>query len=1024
MNLTKFAFENKPLTYTFLAVFCVLGFLSYLGMPRNSMPPFLVRFASVVTQFPGASPERVEELVTSKIEEAIQEIPEVDYITSESRTGISIVSVAIKESETDLQPIFDDMRRKVDRLQGELPQGIQGPVVDDDLGDVFGIFVGITGDGFSYAEIKDIADDVRHELIKISDAAKVVIVGNQEENIFIDYDNARLADLGLTQGQLQNILATTNIISPGGRLVVGPENIIVEPSGNFESIEDLKNTLINVGQENLPIPLGDLTNIYRGYIDPPESLVRVNGDPGLVLGISLKDGGNIVTLGQLVDKKVRELQQIYPHGVDIKRVLSQDIVVAKSVNDFLENLLQSVAVVLFVMLIFLGLRTGLVVASLIPVAIVMGIMFMDNLNVGLDKVSLAALIIALGMLVDNAIVMSESIMVKMEAGVDSVKAAIDSSNELMVPLLVSTMTTSAAFVSFYLAKSTMGEVVGPIFVVVTVVLLSSWLAALTLIPLLCIAFIKVKKQPTQTDEKPSALRSIYRRMLVLSLKNSLVFSVILVVLFVASIWGLSLVPSIFLPDDDRNLVYADLEMPIGTTLERTTVIVDAVEAFTRENLLVNDERDQGVVDWSAYIGKGAPKYDLGYTPSEGASHLAHLVFNTDSDASNDGVIQQLEIFCRDHFPELTATVSRLASGGGSSNPIAIRISGKSADKLFDILDQVKNKLRHAEGTRNVKDNWGMRSKKMIVSINQASAQRAGITNQDIATSLQTVLSGIKTGEFREGDKVIPVMMRDAQQNGLTIEKLEGLNIFSQNTGRNVPLTQVADLGISWQASKIMRRDLNKTITVTSDLAPGITVPDVLEQVLPWLETYAQSWPNGYSFEVGGESENSADAMNAVAVNLPIAFFAILLLLIGQFNSFKKPLIVLLTIPLGFIGVVFGLLIARSYFGFFAFLGVISLAGIVINNAIVLLDRIQIESDSGLEPAQAILTAAQQRFRPIMLTTATTSLGLIPLWLGGGPMFEPLAISVIFGLLFATVITLLFVPVLYKILYGVSFKDIS
>jgi len=1022
MNITKMVIENKPLTYTFLVVFLVLGMQAYLAMPRNSMPPFLVRFVSIVTQFPGASPERVEELVSDKIEEAVQEIPEVDYIESESRTGISIVSVAVKESETDLQPIFDDIRRKVDAVRDQLPDGIRGLDVNDDLGDVFGILIGITGDGFSYAEIKEVADEVRDELIKIPDAAKVDIVGNQEERIFIDFDNARLAELGLTQGQLQQVLAATNIISPGGRIVLGRENIIVEPSGNFETLNDLKKTLIAPAGGGASVFLGDVTRIYRGYIDPPDSLVSVNGEPGLILGISLKQGGNIIALGQTIDGKIRELQQIYPHGIDIGRVLSQDLVVEKSVNDFMVNLLQSVAVVLFVMLIFLGFRTGLVVASLIPVAIIMGLMFMKFLGIGLDKVSLAALIIALGMLVDNAIVMSESIMVKMEEGESAVTAAIASSQELLVPLLIATMTTSAAFVSFYLAESTMGEIVGPIFVVVTMVLLSSWLASLTLIPLLCIAFIKVTKkerdrgQPTQTG-----FRAFYQKLLLLSLKNHVVFSLATFLLFVSSVIAMSWLPVIFLPDDDRNLVYADIELPPGTTITHTAEVVGEVDQFVRRELLVNTDRQHGVVDWSAYVGKGAPKYDLGYSPSEGASHLAHMVFNTDSDASNQEVIDRLETYLVNHYPDMTALVSRLSSGGGSANPVAIRISGKSETRLFAIVDELKAKLKENPHTKNVRDNWGMRTKKIVVAINQANAQRVGITNQDIAVSLRTVLSGIKTAEFRENDKVIPIMMRDAQQAQLTFEDLEGLNIFSQSTGRNVPLKQVANLDVVWQASKIKRRNLYKTITVTSDLETGATVGDVMKTVKPWLEQASPSWPNGYAYALGGESEDSADAMGAVVVNLPIAFFTILLLLIGQFNAIRKPIIVLLTIPLGFIGVVFGLHVARSYFGFFTFLGVISLAGIVINNAIVLLDRIKIEADEfGRSPQDAIIAAAQQRFRPIMLTTATTSLGLIPLWFGGGPMFEPLAIAVIFGLLFATVITLLFVPVLYKIFYRISF----
>ena len=1019
VNITKLSSDNKPLTFTFLAFFMIMGVLAYLNMPRNSMPPFLVRAVSIVTQFPGASPERIEALVTDKIEEAVQEIPEVDYISSESRTGISIITVAIKENETVLQPIFDDIRRKVESVQNDLPDGAKEPQVNDEFGDVFGVLVGLLTDGFTYAELKDMADDIRDEFIKLSDTAKVEIVGTQEERVFIDYDNARLADLGLTQSMIQNTLAATNIIYPGGEVILGHERIILEPTGNFESLADLNKTIITAGRGTQPLFLGDITQIYRGYIDPPDSIVRVNGQKGLVLGISLKEGGNIIDLGAEIDRKIEELKSVYPHGVDFVRVASQDLVVDLSVSDFLSNLIQSILVVLAVMLLFLGLRTGLVVASLIPMAIIMGLFGISLLGLGLDKVSLAALIIALGMLVDNAIVVSESIMVKMEEGEKPLEAAVNVSQELMIPLLISTLTTVAAFMPFYLAESVMGEIVGPIFIVLAVVLLSSWAIALTIIPLLCAVMIRVKKKKQQNDRQTGA-RKAYGRLLLFCLKRPAVLMIAIVLSFFAAVLAMKWLPFIFMPDDDRNLVYADIEMPVGTAIERTDEVVSEIEAFIGEQLLVKSPGQNGVSDWSSYTGKGAPKYDLGYTPSEGASHQSHLIMNTSLSMANPLVISKLETWCRERFPEIDIKVSALASGGGSADPVAIRISGKEPERLYNIVDQVKAKLKTVPGSKSIGDNWGMRTKKLVVDIDQTRAQMAGVSNQDVGVSLRTVLSGIQTSEFREGDRIIPIVMRNNQPNRMDIPTLESTNIFAQSTGKNVPLKQVADVEVKWQAAKIMRRDLYKTITVTSDVQPGFTAASIFAEMGPWLEEAQAEWGVGYRFQMGGESEDSSKAMNAVAVNLPTAFFAIVLLLVGQFNSFKKTTIVLLTIPLGFIGVVFGLLIGQSYLGFFSFLGIISLAGIVINNAIVLLDRIKLEIEVFKRPPfEAIIEAANQRFRPILLTTATTSLGLIPLWIGGGPMFQPMAIAIIFGLLFATVITLLFVPVLYKVFFRVS-----
>ena len=1022
MNLTELAIKNKWLFLSLLAVCLFLGASTFKDMPRDDMPPFLIRAVNIVSSFPGAGPERVEMLVTDPIEKVVQEIPEIDYITSESRTGISIVTIRIKDSEFDLRPIFDDIRRKVEDVQRKLPQGVV-PNINDELGDVFGILIGLTADGYTYAELKEIADDIRDGLIKIPDSAKVEIVGDQKETIYVDFDNARLAELGLSKRQIENVISGTNIIFPGGAIRIGDERVILEPTGNFESIADLEKMIIPYGASSLVIHLGDIANVRRGYEDPPLSRVRINGEPGIVLGVNLKKGGNIVNLGLQVNKKMEAYTARYPIGVDLIRVASQDEIVGNSVKDFTGNLAQAVLVVLFTMLIFLGLRTGLVVASLIPSVILVTIFFMNMLGIGLNQVSLAALIIALGMLVDNAIVMSESIMVKMEAGEKPVEAAIASSRELSAPLLVSSLTTSAAFLSFYLAEAVMGEIMGQIFVVLTIALLSSWVLSLTIIPLLAVNFIKVKHKGTQNSEKKGIferLQRYYEIILSWNLKRPFILITIVVMLFVISLWGISFLPFVFMPDSEKTVVSANLELPIGTAIEKTDRIVGEIEHYIRSNLLVGDDKKEGVVSFSSYVGKGAPKYDLGYSPPETNSYSAHILINTSSPDINQSVIDSLDAFCMNNFPDLKAIVSRLKSGGASSDPVSVRITGKNPEHFYPIVDSIKGKLREIPGTKTIADDWGMPVKKFIIKIDPIKTQLAGITNQDVAVSLQTILTGASIGDYREGDKVISIMMINADWKTLDIEQIESLNITAQESGKNVPLRQVADIDLVWEPAKILRRDLYRTITVSSDLVSGYTARDVTDKLVPWLKEQQKDWPRGYSFEPGGELEDSGKAMGAVTEKLPLSFFIIVLLLIGQFNSLRKPAMVLLTIPLGLIGVVGGLLAAGSYFGFMGFLGLISLAGIVINNAIVLLDRIKIEMDEfNKEPGEAIIAAGTQRFRPIILTTATTSFGLIPLWLGGGLMWEPMAIGIIFGLLFATVLTLLFVPALYKVFFRVK-----
>ena len=992
-------------------------------MPRDSMPPYTIRVASVVTSFPGAGPERVEALITSKIEEVAQELPELKTVASESRTGLSVVSVELKQevSPDELQAVWDRLRRKIDTIRSDLPEGIYGPEVKDDgIGVVYGIVIGLTGDGFTFAELETYAKDLRDDLIKLPDAAEVRISGIQEERIYLQFNDARLAELGLSAQKIKNSIASTNIVFSGGEVSLEDERLVLEPTGSYADLDDLGRTLIAVGKDG-SVYLGDVTRIVRAYETPQQRLVKINGQPGLSLSVALSEGANIIKLGEEIDQLVARHQARLPLGITLNRVASQDFEVEKSVANFTNNLLQSVTIVLLSMLIFLGLRTGLVVASLIPMAIVATLFIMGIFDIGLNQVSLAALIMALGMLVDNAIVVSEAIVVKMEKGTDAKEAAIESARELAVPLLVSSLTTSAAFLSFFLAASIMGEMMGPLFSVITIALLSSWLLSLTMVTLLAVFFIRVKRQTSQSEKSTfiDRLNGQYKELLLKALARPYSFMGIIAGLFVLSLFGFGFLPFIFFPDSERNLLTVNLNLPLGTKIETTTARVERLESYIADSLLVSKNRQRGVTDWATFVSEGPPSYDQGYQPGEANSGYAHMLLNTSSGDDNQWVIDRLDAFCFRSFPDAEIRVSRLAGGGGGSD-VAVRITGPDPNELFGLADRIKQKLNEISTAQNIGDDWGPKIKKVVVDIDQSRTQNAGLTNQDIALSLQTALTGFNTGAFREGDQSLPIVLRNESSQDVDVRQLESINIYAQGSGKNVPLGQVAQIVPQWQLAKIKRRDLYRTLTVTCDAKSGFTAQDITDELIPWLEEDSKSWQPGYRYELGGESEQSSEAMGAVFAKLPLSGFIILALLIVQFNSFRKTFIVLSTIPLGLIGVIVGLLVFRSFFGFFAFLGLISLAGIVINNAIVLIDRIQIElNQSGRASIEAIVAAAQQRFRPILLTTCTTTLGLIPLYLGGGLMWEPMAVAIMVGLLFATVITLLFVPVLYKILFAVK-----
>ncbi len=1023
MDITKFAVEKTRVIIVLLAIIIFGGFAAYINMPRAEDPGFLIRTAIVTTLFPGANPERVELLVTDKIEKIVQEMPELDYLESRSKSGISIIYVNVKEKYKDLQPIWDKLRRKVQRAQMQLPDNTLGPFVNDEFGDVFGSIITITAEGYSYRELKDIADDVRDDLLRIENVAKVDIHGIQEERIFLEYKNARLAEFGVSPSQLSQILNNQNILFSGGDVKINEERIVLEPTGNFDSVDDIKKTVINIPGRSGVIFLEDIVEIKRGYIDPQSEIVRSTGADALILAISLKEGGNIIDLGADLKNAVARLQADYPIGVEFDTVSFQPGYVEGLINDFIENLVQSIVIVIALMLVFLGARVGILVASLIPVSILMAFLIMSNFGIGIEKISLAALIISLGMLVDNAIVMSESIMVKMREGQKALDAILNSSRELKKPLLIATLATSSAFLPIFLAKSAVGEFCSSLFKVVSITLLSSWILALTIIPAACYYFLKLKPASENESVYDNKYYTAYRNFLIKLLKNPIRSLCGILVIFFIAMYGFKFVPKMFFPDSDRPTFIVEAKVPYDSDIGKTNRVIASVENYLKENHMVNDERKEGVTNWFSVIGKGAPRFILSYSPEPPAINFGTIIVNVTSFDLVADVIKDVRDYMNSTFPDVEATVKKPPLGPPANYPVEILISGKDERKIFEITDRVKAKLREIEGTTLITDDWGARIKKIVVDIDPVRAQRAGVTNKDIAVSLQSAFSGLNLSQYREEDELIPITLRTTKNYREGLGKIESINVYSQMTGKSVPLSQVASIKPEWQPSRIMRRDRLRTVTVQSLISEDANAIAIAMQAQKWLdEVEAPTWDMGYYWDLGGIVEKSQDGNKSIGDKLPITGLLIFLLLVIQFNSLRKTAVVLCTLPLALIGVTFGLLVAKSYFGFITLLGIISLAGIVTNNAVVLIDRIKLESEVYKDdPARAIVVAAQKRARPILLTATTTIGGLIPLWLGGGPMFQPMAITIIFGLAFASLLTLGVVPVLYSLFYRIDFR---
>ena len=1048
MNITKLTLNNSRITIIAILLVAAFGVSNYFKMERDSMPPYTVRFATVVTGFPGASPIEVESLVTDPLEEIIREIAQVKTISSESRPGLSVITLELitDVSAAQLQSVWTVLRNKVADNRMNLPENIMGPIVkDSDIGTVYGVILGVTGDGVEYKILEEYAKEAREKLLSLPDVSKIKYGGVQQERIYIEFDDKQLARYGVDFNKIRNIIYASNILQPGGEINIGRQRITIEPSGSFGSLEDIKKIMIPTLGGTF-VYLEDLTtNIYRDYIFPREKIVKVNGKPAVALFLSLKDGANIVRMGTDVDAYVEQINATLPVGVELVRSASQDRVVDGQVNAFLVNLVQSIIIVLSIMLIFLGFRTGSLVASLLPMVILTSFFFLGLLGLGFNKVSLAALIISLGLLVDNGIVVSESIMVSMKKGMTVTQASIYSGKVLVIPLLVSSLTTSAAFLPFALANTPMGEISSQLFWVVSITLFASWVLSFTLIPMLAILIIKSGdsgkgKWGKMIDRVIISSNLWYNRLLVRVLKKPARFLSLIITLFLLALFLIQFIPFKLVPDSDRNLVTVDIQFPSGTQIEFTEKAVNDIGNFIDQSLLVGTNRiklanssasstnsrtnSRGILGYSAFIGEGPEPYDLGYFKNEAKSSYAHMLLNTTGDKDNSYIIAKLDSFCVNNIPDANIRVNRLTGAGASGTPVEIRISGNDPDKLQLLSEQVKTKLRTVNGTRNINDNWGPKIKKIFVEIDHDKARRAGLTNMETAMALNTGMSGMRVGEFRENDKRIPIFLKSDQGVDGNIDELRAFNIFSAQAGRNVPLNEIANISTEWQFSKIIRKDLERSVTVGAYLKDGYTASDVFKDIGPWMEDEKSGWEAGYNYEFGGEDEDKADNLGAIFANLPLALFIILILLVLQFNSFRKTLIIAVSIPLGMIGVVAGWFIGGSFVSFFGVLGVIALAGIVVNNAIILIDRIDVEfaEDPNVDKRDAIIKAAHNRFRPVLLTTLTTSLGMLPLWFSGDLLWQPLALAIIFGLLFATLITLLYVPVLYRLLYKIKFTD--
>ncbi|MEL7061254.1 MAG: efflux RND transporter permease subunit, partial [Acidobacteriota bacterium] len=878
MNITAAAIRYNRVTLVAVLALFVSGLSAYVQLPKAQDPGFTIRTATVTTLFPGASPERVEQLVTDAIEEKIQEMPEVDEITSESISGVSVVTVSFKDSYDDMPPIFDDLRQKVEDVIPELPSGAVTPQVNDEYGDTYGHLYSLVGSGFTPKDLRDAALDVRDVLLKEPDIAKVNLFGDIEDAIYIEYNNARLTELGVSPQQLEGVLQSLNILASGGDITIGRELIVLEPTGNFDTVEDLREAIVEIPGSQALIRLRDIAEIYRAYEDPISQKVRIDGEEGISLAISMREGGNILTLGERLETLTRELEGGLPLGMELRPMFLQSQLTGASVDAFVSNLVQAVLIVILVMIVSLGIRTGLVVASLIPVVMVSTFVMMSVFAIGIDQISLAALIISLGLLVDNAIVVVEATIVRRQNGEEPIPAAVNAAGEMMVPLIISSLTTAAAFTPIALAESAVGEFTASIFYVVTIALLLSWTMAMTFIPMLT-PFIKVepKQKSENGGEFNSAFYRGYRRLLETVIRFPLLFCALVIGAFALSMMGMGSVPQVFIPPSEDAVLTATLELPPGSDIEVTEALIRDLDGFLEsKRASAEDPTAIGTRGWTSYIGSGGPRFVLSFSPENPRNSVATLILNVNNSASLDPIKLAIEDYIFENHPDARLQVKRLANGPPVAYPIEIKLSGPEFDELFALQSQIKSKLWEYDVVTAVQDTWGPQSKKLIVDVDQARAFRAGVSNLDIATSLNAGLAGQEMTEFREQDETIPVILRSEGSDREDLRKLENLSVFSQSSGAVVPLSQVAEEKVVWEPARIERLDRVRMITIQVQLQLGVTVAEVLDTFRPWLNEQQATWKPGYSYIEGGETEESDKAAVSVVAALPFAAVAIVM----------------------------------------------------------------------------------------------------------------------------------------------------
>ncbi|ATC88855.1 efflux RND transporter permease subunit [Pseudoalteromonas arctica] len=1019
MSFAQLSIEKKVISWMFTLLLLIGGSVSYFDLGQLEDPEFTLKKAMVITMYPGASPQQVEEEVTFPIENAIQQLPYVDYVTSISSNGKSQISVEMKSNyrKEQLRQIWDEMRRKINDLSPSLPSGVYPSTILDDFADVYGVMYSVTGDGYSYDELKDYVDFLKRELVLVKGVSKVTVAGQQQAQVMVEVSTRKLAQLGIAPSHIFQLLQSQNTVSNAGKIRVGDESIRLHPTGEFKDVKELETLLISKSGANELIYLGDVAKVYREYAEVPNNIIRYNSQQALLIGVSFMSGVNVVDVGKNIDEHLASLEYQRPHGIHINSVYNQPQEVQKSVDGFIISLLEAIAIVIVVLLLFMGLKSGILIGGILLLTVLGTFIFMKLFAIDLQRISLGALIIALGMLVDNAIVVTEGILINLKRGQTKLKAAVNIVEQTKWPLLGATVIAVTAFAPIGLSSDASGEFAGSLFWVLFISLLLSWITAITLTPFFANLMFKeneFKNEEGQEDEDPykGFIFNGYKAILDLALHFRKTTLILMVVLLCTAVIGFGSVKQSFFPASNTPMFYVDYWQEQGSDIRSTLEGVKKLEEFLQKEDLVEEV--------TSTTGQGAPRFMLTYAPEKSYPAYGQLIIRVADREAVATVMQTVRDYSSNHALSAQLKIKPMEIGPSTDAKIEARFSGPDPVILRQLAATAEELIGSDDGAYNIRDDWRARTKMIRPQFNEQKARRLGISKSDLDNVLLTSLSGKQVGVYRDGTQLLPIIARSPANERLNVESVHDLQIYSPVLGVFVPVTQVVDeFDVQWEDSLIMRRDRKRTITVMADhnVLGDETPAKLFARIRGPIEN--MELPRGYQLEWGGEFESSSKAQKAIFGSLPLGYLAMFAVTVLLFNSLKQPLVIWATVPLAIIGVSAGLLAMNAPFSFMGLLGLLSLSGMLIKNGIVLVDQINLELREGKSPYEAVFDSGVSRVRPVAMAAITTILGMIPLLFD--VFFQSMAVTIMFGLGFATILTLIVVPVLYTVIFRIDYE---